>query len=236
MSTGDFLVADCSRYVYCVTLLCYTVCCVTRRKQQRPGIAKNDNNTGTDKTTNSPTEHPPNSQRKKKALKPIHLSSDTPHLSRHSFPMNTQRTSTVSRTRSTLMQGQDKVPKTAHRLDCTRQCEVYIAPRTRAQASSVGCEPWEAVVAHALHLTRAITSAEPRGQAASCAHRSTVHGREPLLTRMDASHSRDASPSRCSRNSPSTINPTSQALSVKALVAEHAASSSNSHSTLIQLN
>ena len=32
---------------------------------------------------------PPNSQRTK--LKPVHLSSDTPHSSRHTFPMNTQR-------------------------------------------------------------------------------------------------------------------------------------------------
>ena len=55
-----------------------------------PGIAKNDNNNDINETTNNPTKQHPNSQRTK--VKPIHLSSETPHISRHSFPTNTQRT------------------------------------------------------------------------------------------------------------------------------------------------
>ena len=39
-------------YLWCVTLHC---ACVTRRKQQRPGIAKNGKNNGTINTTNKPT-------------------------------------------------------------------------------------------------------------------------------------------------------------------------------------
>ena len=35
---------------------------VTRRKRQRPGIAKNDDNNETNKTTNTPNMQPPNSQ------------------------------------------------------------------------------------------------------------------------------------------------------------------------------
>ena len=68
----------------------YWYVCVTRRKQQRPGIdiAKNDKNNGTNKTTTKLTMLLPNSQRT--ALKHVHLSADTPHISRHSFPMNTE--------------------------------------------------------------------------------------------------------------------------------------------------
>ena len=64
--------------------------CVTRRKLPRPSIAKNDNNNGADKSTNNATMQPPNSKQIK--LQPVHLSSDTPHSSKHFFPTNTQRT------------------------------------------------------------------------------------------------------------------------------------------------
>ena len=65
----------------------------THRTQQRPGIAKNDNNNGTDKTTNNPTMQPPNSQRTK--FRPMHqaqhTSAGTPFPRTHTA----QRTSTA---------------------------------------------------------------------------------------------------------------------------------------------
>ena len=49
-----------------------------------PGIPKDNNNNGTNKTTNKPTMLPPSSQRTE--LNPLHLLSDTPHISRQEMP------------------------------------------------------------------------------------------------------------------------------------------------------
>ena len=80
---------------------------VTRTIRQRPGIAKNDNNSGKNKTTNNPTMQPPNSHRTK--LEAIHLLCNTPHNSRHSFPTNTKCTThnTVTRRQPALIRGYD---------------------------------------------------------------------------------------------------------------------------------
>ena len=81
---------DCRCSLYCVLLGG-----VTRRKQPRPGIAKNDRNNGTNKTTNKPTMLLPNSRRitlQTCAQTCAQVIRHTTHISRHSIPMNTQGT------------------------------------------------------------------------------------------------------------------------------------------------
>ena len=73
----------------CYFCMCH-VLCVTQRKQQRPGIAKNNNRNDTNRTSHQRTMLPPNNPQTK--LKRQHLSSDTPHIRKHSVPMNTQHT------------------------------------------------------------------------------------------------------------------------------------------------
>ena len=58
----------------CVSI-CYSV---TRRKQQRPGIATNVQNSGPHRRTNKPTMSLPN--RLRTTTKPVQLPSDTPHI------------------------------------------------------------------------------------------------------------------------------------------------------------
>ena len=67
----------------------YTEKATKARHRQERHSPCNINN-GTNKTTDNPTMQPPNSQRTE--LEAIHLSSDTPRSSRHSFSTNTQRT------------------------------------------------------------------------------------------------------------------------------------------------
>ena len=62
-----------------------------RRKQQRPGIAKNDKNNGTIKTTKKPTKPHPNSQRTTLQTCAPNIRRST-HISQHSTPINTQVT------------------------------------------------------------------------------------------------------------------------------------------------
>ena len=65
--------------------------CVTRRKQQRSGIAKNDKNNGTIKTTNKPTKPHPNSQRTTLQTCAPNIRRTT-HIRQHTIPINTQVT------------------------------------------------------------------------------------------------------------------------------------------------
>ena len=65
--------------------------CVTRRKQQRPGTAKNDKNNGTIKSTNIPTKPQPNSQRTTRQTGAPNFRRTT-HISQHSTHINTQVT------------------------------------------------------------------------------------------------------------------------------------------------
>ena len=60
----------------------------TRRKQQRPGIAKNDKNNGTIKTTNKPTKPHSNSQRTALQTCAPNIRRTT-HISQHSTLINT---------------------------------------------------------------------------------------------------------------------------------------------------
>ena len=132
--------------------------------QQRPGIATEDNNTGTNETTSNPTMHPPNSQQTK--LKPIHLSSDTPHSSRAALlpavgtcvvlsfgampgrccflrvtqqqallPYEHNAQRTVTRRRAKLIRGQDKVTKTVQKPDCTRPYEQITEVSSHARST-----------------------------------------------------------------------------------------------------
>ena len=68
-----------------------TLACVTRRKQQRPGIAKNDKNNVTVKTINKPTKPHPNSQRTTLQTCAPNIRCTT-HISQNSTPINTQVT------------------------------------------------------------------------------------------------------------------------------------------------
>ena len=64
---------------------------VTQRKQHKPGIAKNDKNNGTIKTTNKPIKPHPNSQRTTLQTCAPNIRRTT-HISQHSTPINTQVT------------------------------------------------------------------------------------------------------------------------------------------------
>ena len=105
-------------------------CGVARRKQQRPGIAKNDKNNGTSKP---PTNQPSHTQTaNEQHYKPVHQTSDAPHTS-DSTPTplthKSQRTSAVSRKRPTLLQGEDNVLTTTQQPYCTRPCR-HVKPST----------------------------------------------------------------------------------------------------------
>ena len=65
--------------------------CVSRRKQQRPGIAKNDKNNGTIKTTNKTTMPQSNSQRTTLQTCAPNIRRTT-HISQHYTPIITQST------------------------------------------------------------------------------------------------------------------------------------------------
>lgn len=73
-----------------------------------------------------PTMLPPHRQKPKLSLSSvITVISDTSHISRPSFPTNTQRTNTAQRRQTTFVQCQDKTPTTAiaHANVLVRQCE-----------------------------------------------------------------------------------------------------------------
>ena len=108
--------------------------CVTRRKQQRPGIAKNDKTTAQSKP---PTKQPSHTQTaNEQHYKPVHQTSDAPHTSVSTPPPlthKTQRTSSVSRKRPTLIQGQNKVSTTTQHPYCTHPCR-HVKPSTITSA------------------------------------------------------------------------------------------------------
>ena len=85
----------CGSFRACLYLILYSppdYRCGTRRKQQRPGIAKNYKNSGTIKTTNKPTKPQPNSHRTTLQSCAPNIRRTT-HISQHSTPINTQVTS-----------------------------------------------------------------------------------------------------------------------------------------------
>ena len=97
MSACRFVPLQCG---FSLSLLCnYYICCfealalpgVTRRKQQRPGIAKNDKNNGTIQTITKPTTPHPNSLRTTRQTCAPNIRRTT-HSSQHSTPTNTHVT------------------------------------------------------------------------------------------------------------------------------------------------
>ena len=112
---------------------------VTRRKQQRPGVAKNNKNNGTNKSTNKPATRPPNSQRTE--VEPIHPSSDTPLISRHSFPTTAHGTTlkqSILYASHTHPRPRHSDTRTGQQLDCTRpsqQIKPYTIPLRPAYAA-----------------------------------------------------------------------------------------------------
>ena len=116
-----------STYVNVLHLVCHIpqCSCHTRGKQQRPGIAKNDKNNGTNKTSNKPTMLLPNSQRTR--IKPVHLASGTVSwVWRHTSagtPCYEHTRHKAQAQHPMLIRGQDELTTIAQILDCTCPCE-----------------------------------------------------------------------------------------------------------------